>query len=88
MTFAPEIKPPRLAWWQRILQVIVPRWKWLRSGIFHCMPPFVRRHLLYWFYFPPFERFVLPIIRCEYPAGTINDIVSVEPLTSPTEDSP
>ena len=80
MTFAPKREPPKLSWWQRALQVIVPRWKWLRSVIFHCMPPFIRRRLLYWFYFPPFKKMVMPIVRCEYPAGTVNDVVGVQPI--------
>lgn len=84
MTFAPDLVRPKLAWWQCVINAVVPRWKCLRSLIYHCMPPFIRRRLLYWFYFPPFKQFAMSFVRCAHPSTSINDIVGVQPIVDRT----
>lgn len=88
MTFSPRRYPPPLPMrpWERYLYTKAhgphrTAWRWIIRALQRL--PIIRRFVNRIF-IVDFDTMLYPVIRAVFPAGTLNDIVSTQPQTTPT----
>jgi hypothetical protein len=82
LLFAPYLSVPKLT---RFEHFLLRRAHWLVR--FLKRVPLLRRLVKNVILIPPFKKVSMPVVRSAYPEGSINELVSVEPMRDPIDQS-